>query len=449
MNKSSNKYQKLKFSLVLATLGVLLSFNANLVLAEGIEFEPEQPLVLEEVVSEAKSRPVGSTWLLPDKDGKIEITQDLAGDVYCLTTGVVKVEADIAGDLICMASEIHLGKVTIGGALRVATSTELKLDGTVVSGNATVASGHRLSTNDEVKFEGDLLVFGGVLNLKGSVLGQAVLSGQEVSLFGGFDQDVSVDTTSLMVGNQARVAGKLQYSAVESTINRDAKIGKVEATKVEQKIDFGLAVAVFSLLAAVVLVGSLISRLPLEKITQPRKLMDLFMTFLVGVAVFWSPIAVWPMVALLSQTLPILAGFLISLALLFSLAWLVLLVLSLPTTLLYITRLILGKIFDRLSLWQQTLSWLVVVLVFSLANISPLTLITSSLALAPLGFGLWLKFLRLAGKPTSEMPRVIEADELTAIQPIQEDLRTTSASPKKIAKKLESTEKEDESQSDK
>lgn len=157
------------------------------------------------------------------------VDANVTGDLVA-AGGTVTVNGDVSGGVIAA------GNVLINGAvaesIRVAGGT-VTIDGTV--GGDVLVFGGNVSLGTKSVVTGDVLVFGGTLDLKGKVLGSVKNTYVgTVTIAGNVAGNVELARVGkLTVDKAAVVVGTLKYSSQnEATVAGDAKVGKVEYTKV-------------------------------------------------------------------------------------------------------------------------------------------------------------------------------------------------------------------------
>lgn len=156
----------------------------------------------------------------------------MAGDRIA-TAGDVGGASVLAGGRIDAAARVNGDAVMLGGQISVSGDTRDDLyavgGDVVVSGsvghNARLAGG-QLTIGRTAVIAGDLSLAGGQVDITGKVDGDVNVAGGRVNLNGPISGDATVRAGELIVGPDARIAGRLRYQAKEgATIDPAARIG--------------------------------------------------------------------------------------------------------------------------------------------------------------------------------------------------------------------------------
>ena len=160
----------------------------------------------------------------------------MAGDRIS-TTGDVGGASVLAGGRIEAAARVHGDAVMLGGQISVngdisedlyALGGDIAVNGQI-GHNARLAGG-QLTIGRTAAIAGNLSVAGGQVDITGKVDGDIMVAGGRVSLNGRIGGDVTVRAGELIVGPDARIAGRLRYHVEDgATIDPAARIaGSVE-----------------------------------------------------------------------------------------------------------------------------------------------------------------------------------------------------------------------------
>jgi hypothetical protein len=201
----------------------------------------------DEVRVDGERQPVGDTYV---SGGQIETTGTIDGDLIA-AGGVMRFGGRVTGDAAITGGETRLD-ADIADDLRW-FGAELDLRGSV--GDDALLAGATLRQHPGSRVEGLMLVWAGVVELRGHVTGPVRITGGEVDLSGTFDADVRVKCDQLKLGPDVKIAGDLLYETRNAVrVPEGAVSGKVEfsevpadADKIGPKIDTGIGALAFML----------------------------------------------------------------------------------------------------------------------------------------------------------------------------------------------------------
>ncbi len=188
----------------------------------------------------------------------VSSNETLTEDVYLaggnvLSAGALGADLIAAGGSILVNGSVGSDLTAAGGSITIlgsvtddvrAAGGNLLLQGNV-GGDAVVAGG-QVTVGGSVG--GDLLAGAGTLRVDAPIKGSVRIGGGEVYLNSAIAGDVEVFAEQLTLGKEARIAGKLTYTAAkEVTMEEGASVkGEVTFTKRERAISVGGIVAVIS-----------------------------------------------------------------------------------------------------------------------------------------------------------------------------------------------------------
>lgn len=261
------------------------------------------------------------------------------GDVFCAGQNI-SINANVTGDVICAGQTIHVAGTVEGDVRLAGQSVNIDAD---VRRNATIAS-QSITINSEASVGQDLTGGTQSLVMAGNIDRDLTLGSTQATVSGRVGRNINAQIENLQIESTANIGGDVNY-----TSDKDAQIaggaqitGKTSrADPPRDQQDYGDAAGafyftsalylLFSLLlialASVLLVPGLIKRVSDQAVDNPGR------TLLVGIL---SLLLVPALIALCAITI---IG--IPLALVLSLAWLLVLIFSGPVFAFYIGRLLL------------------------------------------------------------------------------------------------------------
>lgn len=141
--------------------------------------------------------------------GTVSLSGTAEGDAY-IAGGTVTVNAEIAEDLVVAGGTVQV-HAPVGDDLRIVGG-----DVTVAEhvGGDLVILGGSVQVLSTAQIEGDILFFGGNIDVKGGVKGSVVGFGDNVRLDSGIGGDVKVTASQLLtLGDRAEVLGNVVYKS--------------------------------------------------------------------------------------------------------------------------------------------------------------------------------------------------------------------------------------------
>lgn len=142
---------------------------------------------------------------------------------------VVRIDGLVAGDANLAAVEVHIGgrvdrsaaiaavrgdiSGTIGGSLRI-VSGNLEITGTV-NGSLIIAAG-TVTIPSQARIQGDVLVYGGQVDIRGRVGGNVTVNAGRVTLGGEVGGNVEGTMSQFDLLDTARIGGSLTYTSQQA-----------------------------------------------------------------------------------------------------------------------------------------------------------------------------------------------------------------------------------------
>lgn len=195
-------------------------------------------------------------------------------DLY-LFGSTILVEAPVANDLVAAGGTVSIdnsitgGLLTAGGTLNLKGNTGSSVraaGGTIIVEGTTardlVLAGGTIDIAESAVINGDLIVVGGQINMRGSVNGKAIINGGQVNINGKINKQFEGQIERLTLGPNAVIGGNLSYSSPQkAVISQGAEINGEEVfKKTERRRDssnnytgFITAFAVYKLLADIII----------------------------------------------------------------------------------------------------------------------------------------------------------------------------------------------------
>lgn len=229
---------------------------------------------LDLAATDSRDKPIASQQLGNDlfiAGGAVTVVQAVAGDLI-MSGGNIDVDSAVAGDALALGGKLRLG-ADIGQSVYAAAG-QITIKGKV-GRNARLAGG-QIELGPQSEIAGNVSAVGGQLGLSGSINGHVQAAGGRILIDGPIAGDVIAHSSSLELGPNARIAGKLRYRSREA-LKQDPKaevtggieqlpsLGRPddEARKSEQvKHGLGLAAGGLWTLGLVLLAGLLLALLP-------------------------------------------------------------------------------------------------------------------------------------------------------------------------------------------
>jgi cytoskeletal protein CcmA (bactofilin family) len=198
-----------KFTILLFLLAFLLAFPFA---APGADLRVGRRVVIP--AGEALSGNVYSAG------GEVIVAGDLKGDLVC-AGGDVFLTGRVSDDVVAAGGDLHLtGEV--GRDVRVAGG-RVNLSGQV--GGDVLVTGGQVRLLPDATIGGDVVVAAGEVVIESSVRGSVRVAAGDITLNGVVAGPVRVRARSLLIGEQARLAGELTYWAPrEAVIDPAAEI---------------------------------------------------------------------------------------------------------------------------------------------------------------------------------------------------------------------------------
>lgn len=290
----------------------------------------------------AKGEVIDSTLFIAGQS--VEIAGEVNGDLYC-AGNVVTVTGTVHGDVICAGQTVNI-RGTVDGDVRAAGETvtvEAKVDGNVSAAGSTVTFGAEASARD-------VHAAGTTVTLNGSVLRDVDAAGETVQINGQVGRNAKTSGEHVALGSKAAVKGNLEYvsqndvskadgATVAGTtrhdVPKDSSMNKKDAVA-GFFASFQLFVAVTMFVTSVVLVA-LLPRLFYS--LSERGFQQPLLSAVSGLGVSIGGIILVFLLAFTFIGLP-LAGITL-------LAWLLLMILSVPVFSFYLGRALLGRNTDN------------------------------------------------------------------------------------------------------
>ena len=222
---------KKKISIIAVLAIIVLLLSAGSVFAD---LEVDSPALIapapvsEEILTEDEITNMVTTELITART-------KTSSDVYKADQNVNLKGEEVSGNVYIAGKEVVVEDELIYGDLFVAAQRIEIKDSARINGNVFLA-GQDIFMNGTV----DRTIYAAGANVelgKTSIVGYSgYLAGNNVIAKGMVTRDLSVGTTSLKVESTATVLGTLRYSSdTEGEISRDAKLGKVNYSKVQTK----------------------------------------------------------------------------------------------------------------------------------------------------------------------------------------------------------------------
>jgi hypothetical protein len=289
-------------------------------------------------INTSSQKPINDTMFVAGKT--VDINNEVFGDVFCAGQNIT-VTGTIHGDVICAGQTVNVSGV-VDGDVRLAGQTVTL--GAKVAGNATIG-GQSFVTQTGSAIGGDLTVGSTDATLNGSVGRDVVGGGTSIVVNNKVSRHMKIGADKLELGSGARVGGNIDLTSahdisknsqavVSGTVSRT--VPKDNESQSNRGAIFGFSIVWFlicllTMLATAMVLALLFPRL-LHTVTQ-NALPTPWKALLVGfIACIAAPIILITLAATLVG---------IPLAILFGLAWALLLFLSGPTFAYYLGRLTL------------------------------------------------------------------------------------------------------------
>lgn len=151
----------------------------------------------------------------------VEINGTVDGDVYCAGKTIM-VTGTVTGDVLCAGQTLRVTG-PVAGSVRTAGQM-ITMDGTV--GRNVNAFGQTVNLEKNAVVDGDAVLAGQAMVVGGTVVKGLVGAGDTISLDGTVDGDMNLAVSTLQVGENTRVKGKLMYeSAKDAVVAPGAAVG--------------------------------------------------------------------------------------------------------------------------------------------------------------------------------------------------------------------------------
>jgi hypothetical protein len=290
----------------------------------------------------------------------IEIAGAVNGDVFCAGNSVT-ITGTVHGDVICAGQTVDV-RGTVDGNVRVA--------GAIVNvgakvGRSVSAAGQTVTLQSDGQAR-DVQAAGSTVAINGTVARDAALAGATLDINGSIGRDVSASGGMLALGSGAKVAGNIDYQShnkltqandatvggtVHQNVPKDSEHNKNAAQKFFSGINWFFAIAGFiTSLILVALIPRVFYSVTSHGVNEPG------MSFLAGLATNVGVFIVMILLAITFIGLP--------LALLVLVAWVLLLMLSLPVFSFYLGRVLLSKSTNNLFYYMLLGAFIVLLLNF-------------------------------------------------------------------------------------
>jgi len=155
----------------------------------------------------------------------VTANQTVEGNYYGVG-GTVSLSGSITGDAILVGGNITInGKVAedvfaLGGTVNISASTadDVRIIGGDVTisgpvGGSLIILGGRVTVLSSATITGDVLVYGGDVTIDGTVTGSILGTVERLRINGQVDKGVTVTTSYLTLGEQAKVTGDVTYTS--------------------------------------------------------------------------------------------------------------------------------------------------------------------------------------------------------------------------------------------
>ena len=191
-----------KFPILLFLLALLLAFP---IAARAAELRVGRRVVI----------PAGETISgnVYSAGGEVVISGDLAGDLVC-AGGDVFLNGRVSDDVVVAGGDLHLTG-DVGRDVRVAAG-RVSLSGQV--GGDVLVTGGQVRLLPDATIGGDLVVAAGEVVIESTVRGAVRIAGGDITLNGVVAGPVRIRARSLVIGEQARLAGELTYWAPQEAV---------------------------------------------------------------------------------------------------------------------------------------------------------------------------------------------------------------------------------------
>lgn len=214
-----------KFCRVIFFIGLVLSLNTHSVLARESTHSATQKA--EEIV--------------------VVNGDEVINDDYFAAGEEVVIEGEVIGDAAIAGSQVEVsGKVNgdlLTAAGTVIVSGEVKGDARIAGGQVHLSGnfgknlwifGGEVTISEETEIKGSLLIFGGIVTIKGRIDRNVTVYGSQITFNGNVEQNITLRGDIIQIGEQAEIKGNLKSSyQASSTISDQAMI---EGDKIEEKI---------------------------------------------------------------------------------------------------------------------------------------------------------------------------------------------------------------------
>lgn len=165
--------------------------------------------------------------LLADSDrGDRVVKRGQIDDEFYAVGGAIDIDAKVDGDVIVAGGELRLGHridgdlIAAGGKLRIRgeVTDDIRISGgdldiDAVIGDDLAAGGGQVSVSAGSRVGGDAWLFGGEVDMAGTVNRDLLIRGGKIRLSGTVFGDVELDGRDIQILDGARIHGNLSYSS--------------------------------------------------------------------------------------------------------------------------------------------------------------------------------------------------------------------------------------------
>ncbi len=169
--------------------------------------------------------------------------QTVEGDFYGVanvlsTTGIITEDAVLVGGRVTLNGTVERDVLVTGGTVSV--NATVGDDVRVVAGDVTISGpiagdvvvvGGALTVLSSATIGGDLVFYGGRLEMNGQVSGDLLGTIDRVRLDGMVGGEVDITTTALTLGDRAQVSGVLRYTSAEQLVRGQGAIVEGEVVR--------------------------------------------------------------------------------------------------------------------------------------------------------------------------------------------------------------------------
>ncbi len=150
----------------------------------------------------------------------IDIAGVVNGDVYCAGQNIT-ISGEVTGDVFCAGQSITISG-TVDGSVRLAGQSVV-ISG-IIHNNASIAA-QNLSIDKNSVINRDLLGGSQTTTINGLIGRDIVIGSENMTINGVVGRDINGDINTLIIGSTGQVSGKLDYTSVNNpTINNGGHV---------------------------------------------------------------------------------------------------------------------------------------------------------------------------------------------------------------------------------